>query len=386
MEPTTMKTTDVLSTMRWIAASTLVLLLVPSVTLGQQLPSAKSATVRPPAAKTSSLDSLRRRIIRLRPTLPYQRSHATVKTAFRDVVADSRRSTVEVFSNDKRVATGAIVDANGYVLTKFSELTGTIRCRTHDRQYHDAAIVGVMKEFDLAMLRIEAEQLQPITWSPDDQLPVGSWVATTGLSALPQAIGVVSAAARQIPAARGILGVLIDDDPHGAIVQHVMPKSGAYDADVRKDDVITQVNSHKVTNRHDLVKTIQTYRPGDKVQIHLVRGKESKRVVAILGSQFQTGNSQRIEFQKSLGGPLSRRRDGFPQALQHDSVLEPSDCGGPLVGLDGHAIGINIARASRVSSYALPASVVRPLLADLKSGRLAPNAAFVATEPQTVSE
>jgi serine protease Do len=40
--------------------------------------------------------------------------------------------------------------------------------------------------------------------------------------------------------------------------------------------------------------------------------------------------------------------------------------------LDGKAVGINIARADRVSSYAIPASVVKPLLADLKSGRLAP--------------
>ena len=46
-------------------------------------------------------------------------------------------------------------------------------------------------------------------------------------------------------------------------------------------------------------------------------------------------------------------------AIQHDSVLNPGDCGGPLVDLEGKAIGLNIARAGRVESYALPAGIVR---------------------------
>ena len=65
------------------------------------------------------------------------------------------------------------------------------------------------------------------------------------------------------------------------------------------------------------------------------------------------------EFQNSLGGPLSERRAGFPLAIQHDSVLQPTDCGGPIVDLDGKAVGLNIARAGRVESYALPAAIVR---------------------------
>ena len=61
---------------------------------------------------------------------------------------------------------------------------------------------------------------------------------------------------------------------------------------------------------------------------------------------------------------LSGRRSGFP-ALQHDTVLHPDQCGGPLVNLDGKVVGINIARASRVASYAIPADVVVPLIQEL---------------------
>jgi S1-C subfamily serine protease len=85
-------------------------------------------------------------------------------------------------------------------------------------------------------------------------------------------------------------------------------------------------------------------------------------------------NFDRSDFQNRMGGAISDRRAGFPIILQHDTVLQPKDCGGPLVDLDGHIIGINIARAGRVETYAIPAEAVQPLLADLMSGKLAPKA------------
>jgi S1-C subfamily serine protease len=68
-----------------------------------------------------------------------------------------------------------------------------------------------------------------------------------------------------------------------------------------------------------------------------------------------------------LSGELSRRAEGFEAAIEHDSVLPPWLCGGPLVNLDGEAIGLNIARASRVSTYALPARLVKRILAQLEA-------------------
>jgi S1-C subfamily serine protease len=66
-------------------------------------------------------------------------------------------------------------------------------------------------------------------------------------------------------------------------------------------------------------------------------------------------------------GPLSHRRDDFPAAIQHDTVLRPSDCGGPIVDVAGNVIGINIARADRTASYALPSAAVLELFDKLKS-------------------
>jgi S1-C subfamily serine protease len=72
-----------------------------------------------------------------------------------------------------------------------------------------------------------------------------------------------------------------------------------------------------------------------------------------------------------MGSTLSERRNGFPTILQHDQVIAPTDCGGPLVDLDGKAVGINIARAGRVESYAIPTEVVLSAINELKSCRLA---------------
>ena len=53
------------------------------------------------------------------------------------------------------------------------------------------------------------------------------------------------------------------------------------------------------------------------------------------------------------GGPYSKRRFGFGRTLVHDSVLNPENCGGPLVGLKGELLGVNIARSMRVASLAI---------------------------------
>jgi serine protease Do len=80
----------------------------------------------------------------------------------------------------------------------------------------------------------------------------------------------------------------------------------------------------------------------------------------------------RADFQNNMGSRLSDKRTGFPNVLQHDTVLSPADCGGPLVDLDGKAVGVNIARAGRTESYAVPTESVLPLLFDLASGKLTP--------------
>ncbi len=54
--------------------------------------------------------------------------------------------------------------------------------------------------------------------------------------------------------------------------------------------------------------------------------------------------------------------------MTHDTVLQAAQCGGPVVDLDGRTIGLNIARADRTASYAIPAGTVRKVVDELLSG------------------
>jgi serine protease Do len=74
--------------------------------------------------------------------------------------------------------------------------------------------------------------------------------------------------------------------------------------------------------------------------------------------------------QNVMGGyKLSSRRGGFPKVIQHDTVLSPNQVGGPLVDLEGNILGLNIARAGRVETWALPADVLEAVYKDLKDGK-----------------
>ena len=303
---------------------------------------------------------------------PQDRSHARVLAAFRDVVSAPAKSTVQILSDGKRAALGAVVGADGFVLTKASELKGKLQCRLFDGKLLDAQIVGREPSLDLAMLKIDAKELPVIVWSDTDASQVGSLLVTPGLERDPVAIGVLSVGTRKIPPPSGALGVKLAMRDDSAQIEQVLPNLAADKAGLQDKDIIAKINGKEIKSRQQLVETIRGYTPGEKVELTVRRGDQDLALTVTLGSFSQLVHGDRAEFQNGLGGALSERRAGFPAVIQHDSVLKPADCGGPIVDLEGKTVGINIARAGRVESYALPASVIKGVLADLMSGKLAP--------------
>ncbi|TVS19713.1 MAG: PDZ domain-containing protein [Planctomycetaceae bacterium] len=299
-----------------------------------------------------------------------QRNAFAIKNAFRDVVADASRSTVRILCDDRRTSFGVIVDANGYILTKASELSGEVTCQILGRDTMPARIVAVDDQWDLALLKVDASDLTPIKWSDEPPPVVGSWLATPGLDALPIAIGVVSVGPREIERRMPALGIVLDNSEHGPRILRVLDDSGAAKAGVKEGDVVRDLDGKAMDSRETLIEAIRQYSPGDKVRLTIRRGEQTLKIEATLGEFNSMVHGNREEFQNTLGGQLSQRRAGFPLALQHDTVLTPSQCGGPIVDLEGRAVGVNIARASRVGSYALPASAIRPLLEQMKGGTM----------------
>jgi serine protease Do len=195
------------------------------------------------------------------------------------------------------------------------------------------------------------------------------------------AIGVISVPAREVKGSRftppagtnsgGYLGLALDLDFAGVKVQEVFKDTPAQKAGLKADDQIVALNGEAVMNTDDFLGLLAKNKPGDTVKLTINREMNKQDLKVTLGQRPGTkGGKSRGDVQNNMGSKLSDRRAGFPVILQHDSVIKPNDCGGPLVNLDGKVLGINIARAGRTESYSIPSEVVRPLVEKLKVKKL----------------
>lgn len=298
-------------------------------------------------------------------------SHAFVKegiqlrAAFRPVVAEVRPSVVRVFNDDDVVALGVIVSQDGLILTKKSELRGETSVELPDETRVAATLVSVDTDADLALLHVKATDLKPIEWSIQSAT-MGSWVASAGPGPLPVGIGIVGVTQQDVPGHRAILGIELGLDKlkNRPLVVGVFPESGADRAGLREGDIILSVAGLKVADRRSLQEKIAEYRPGDTLNLHILRQDKEQEIRATLGSVEST-LFDRHGRRNTMTGPLSVRSGGFEDVIQHATFLDPHQCGGPIVNLDGEVVGLNIARAGRVQTFALPTSEILPILEDL---------------------
>ncbi|MBN9523506.1 PDZ domain-containing protein [bacterium] len=310
---------------------------------------------------------------------------------FRAVVAKANESTVRVLSDGKEVALGTVVFADGYVLTKASELRGEVTVRFADGASEAAKVVGAHQKTDLALLKVEKKGLVPLAFGDSKVAVIGNWLAAAGIGSDPAAVGIVSVATRtfgdkekleekmtgrHLNAKRGYLGIQMGDrsPTDGGVQVDVVSKGGAAEkAGLKAKDVIYEVNGKAVTDPSALVDMLNDMRPGQKLTLGVRRKGEELQLPATLAGP-PAGFSNRADIQNTMGGPLSDRRGGFETVLQTDMLVDPKNCGGPVVDLDGRVVGVCISRAGRVETYVLPGEIIRPLLADLRAGRFPPQA------------
>ncbi len=305
-----------------------------------------------------------------------QRMHYNVLQAFKEAIGNNWMATVRVLANGRQVAMGTIVDSDGFAITKASELPdGDIECRLYDGVKVKAEVISKRSDLDLALLKIGKKSLQCIQWSDSSDLAVGSWLATTDAKTLPLSIGVVSVAARSIKTERAVLGVSFEWTEQGNEVTMVLPGSGAQRAGIREGDVIQKINNQALVSRQSMMDKISSLKAGQMIEVELLREGETKNVVAKL---MDLNNSLLDPTEMEVNGDISARSTGFGLAFQHDTILSPNQCGGPLIDLNGQAVGVNIARAGRVCSYALPATIVRTAVTEMLSS--AKGTSFASTD------
>lgn len=265
----------------------------------------------------------------------------------------------------RTVGSGVILSEEGYILTNNHVVEAAvgdgIYVTLSDKRLYPARIVGTDPSTDLAVIRIDAENLTPALMGDSDGVTVGEWVLAIGnpfrlrstvtagiVSALSRDVQIINDAMRiesfiQTDAAinrgnsggalvntsgeligintaiatqsgsyqgygfavpsnlalkvagdliefgelrRGMLGVTIESVTHaiardlnmdqirGVLIVNTPSEGAAWEAGVRRNDVILEVNGTEVNEANQLQEKIVLQRPGDLVELTLWRDGE----------------------------------------------------------------------------------------------------------------
>jgi len=273
---------------------------------------------------------------------------------------------------------GVIISSDGYIVTNnhVVDKANEVEITLNDKRTFKAKVIGADASTDIALIKIEADSLQPITFGNSDNLKIGEWVLAVGnpfnLTSTVTA-GIVSAKARNInilnsdmkiesfiqtdaavnpgnsggalvntkgeligintaiasqtgsyagysfaiPTSivskivadlkefgvvqRAILGVQISDIDDqlakekklktlaGAYVGSVSENSAAKKAGIEEGDVIIAINNIATKSVAQLQEQIGRYRPGDKIEVSLMRTNTTKKLIVEL--QNRSGNT-----------------------------------------------------------------------------------------------
>jgi Do/DeqQ family serine protease len=269
---------------------------------------------------------------------------------------------------------GVIITKDGYIVTNnhVIEEASNIEVTLNDNRSFEAKLIGTDPATDIALIKIDAQDLPYLEYGNSDELKIGEWVLAVGnpfnLTSTVTA-GIVSAKSRNIniirreqgtlgiesfiqtdaavnpgnsggalvntsgnlvgintaiasqtgsytgysfavpvsivkkvvadlmeygKVQRGVLGVTIRDVnselakemelgiTQGAYVVEVIEDSGAEDAGIKKGDVIISVNGEEITKVSELQEKISRYRPGDKVNVTVIRDGKKKEFIVTL--------------------------------------------------------------------------------------------------------
>lgn len=333
-----------------------------------------------------------------RNSLPVQAALSLPLTSNRSsVVRISRQSTAQasVKAGAKKIKTpvlGTILTRSGLVVGKLSELVCKPLPKTVDAvkgqrfkclvsgQSVWASVLAIDNRIDLALLQLDSKagvEFEPVgiseTQNEDADQVAGricvsmvagdnsKWAGSLGAIMVPVGDFQVIVDRQEFD-----LGALFDDEK-GLRVQGVFPGSMAAMAGVRIGDRIEMVGVEPVKTEAELAKELAKAVPKTIVQLTVRRSGQP----VLLG--FEIPAAMPMVWDRWGGGPFSQRRFGFGDVIAHDGNVLPADCGGPLLDLQGKAMGVNVSRAMRNTTYAIPIDTVikfvRECRPDVQIGR-----------------
>lgn len=269
-----------------------------------------------------------------------------------------QKCSAVIYNKRKEIAYGIVISKDGYILTKASEIEGIegISARVDKELFDEVKVISVDTLWDVALIKVDAQDLTPAEFAPDSKLEQGSWVVVNDATSRTKRrvrVGIISAKSREIPTAGGAgLGVTLETVEDKLEIKEVAEGSGAEAAGVKAGDLIVALDGEKVGKFEDLAEMMKDKKVGDEVKLTVKRdGKDLDLQIklAALGEMMQ-----QMDRNDQMSGDYSKRRSGFPRVIQHDVLANSNTMGGPVLDMKGRVVGMNIARANRAETFAIP--------------------------------
>jgi len=299
----------------------------------------------------------------------YRTTGEAVVAAFEPQRQVLQTSSAVILNGRREIGYGVVVSADGYILTKASELKDVedLGIRVDGKQFKEARVLGTDEEWDVAMIKVDAGGLKPVDYAETSAVPQGTWVVANGATSRTKRrllAGIISAKAREVPLAGGAaIGLQLETKDDKLTVKEVVEESGAKEAGIEPGDVLVKAEGKQISKIEDLAEVLKGRKPGSVVKLDVLRGEEEKQFEVKLmprSAMFE----EEVTRNDMMSGEYSARRSGFPRILQHDIMLgSRRNIGGPLLDLEGRCLGMNIARVNRCENFAIPSEELQEIAA-----------------------
>ena len=100
---------------------------------------------------------------------------------FTGIIKEALPATVSILTSESQ-GSGVIISKDGYIVTNYHVIQGVrnIRVFTFDRELYSAKVIGISRVADIALLKIEANNLDYLEFGDSDKLSVGQKVIAFG--------------------------------------------------------------------------------------------------------------------------------------------------------------------------------------------------------------
>ena len=307
---------------------------------------------------------------------PDEKRAPAILTEYFEATRSTQGGVVQIQDEGGNVCLGTVMTTDGYILTKASEVlrTSSPFCVLPDGSVSSFRRVATDETWDLMLIHVEADEFTSVEWSAEP-VNLGCLLITPDGQGRPMRPGVVGVSVRPLEtSSQGFLGVRLERSAYRANqvkIVALLPGGAAKRDGLREGDIVLSLNGKDVRDVNDMIDRVRSFAPNTTVDVRILRGDLVHTVKVTLSPRFVTDDRDAPLARDRRSGDretyVSTHNSGFPEALQHDTDLYPDQCGGPLLDISGMAVGLNIARAARIISYALPASAVQRVFQQLRS-------------------